>query len=212
MRKIKINVKKVMVIFIMLVIMSTIFHNSNLYAIDFITHALDWANQGSYDPVVGDAVQSFLNNGILHIANLVGTLVITIATIILGIKYIIGSVEQKVQVKESLMNLLVACVLFFGWTNISQLLFDGTHLHIYTGVQNADDIAKRVFTIFKMVAEFVAVVAILYIGIKYILAGADGKAELKSKSWMFIIGIIMTFATLNLLTFVSNVITQGTSV
>ena len=48
------------------------------------------------------------------IINVVGTTVIVIATIFLGVKYIIGSVESKTEVKESLITLLIACLIFFG--------------------------------------------------------------------------------------------------
>ena len=225
----KLNAKKIITMFIMLVVVSFTISSGLVYADgdtptyesgtnegggDPISQAFNWGKGGSYQNEIAGAVNTFLKGTMMKIINVVGTLVITIATIVLGIRYILGSVDQKVQVKESLMNLLVACILFFGWTNIQSLLFSGTTLFIYTDITSTNGtqaVARRIFTVFRMGAEIVAIIAIFYIGIKYILAGAEGKAELKAKSWMFIIGIIMIFATFNLLNFVSDLILQVTN-
>lgn len=142
-----------------------------------------------------------------NMINVVGTTVIVIATIVLGIKYIIGTVESQTSAKEGLITLLIACVFFFGWTSIKGLLFPNNDF-IFTSSSDASykDMVGRIFSTFTYIAQFIVVAAIIYVGIKYIFAGASGRAELKGKSVYFIIGIILVFATTNVLSFISNII------
>ena len=46
-------------------------------------------------------------------------------------------------------------------------------------------------------------------GVKYIFSGAEGKAKLKEKGIMYIVGIILIFTTLNILTFISESINNA---
>jgi len=142
--------------------------------------------------------------------NIVGTTIIVIATIVLGIKYMIGTVDSKTSAKEGLITLLVACVFFFGWTSISNLLFPNNNF-IFTSSSDIsyEQMVGRIFSTFTYIAQFVAVGVIIFIGIKYIFAGADGRSELKGKSIYFIIGIILVFATTNVLSFISKIINEA---
>ena len=60
-----------------------------------------------------------------------------------------------------------------------------------------------------LVAKFVAVIATVYMGVKYIFSGPEVKAKLKEKSIMYIIGIILIFTTLNVLSFISSSINNA---
>lgn len=137
--------------------------------------------------------------------NIIGTTVIVIATIILGIKYIIGSVDSKADVKESMVTLLIACIFFFAWDKISTLLFSGGRL-VFTSTDDASykSIIGRIFNFAVFVANIAAVAGVIYVGIRYIFSGASGKAELKMKSPYFIIGIILAFCAVSFLTFLSS--------
>ena len=56
------------------------------------------------------------------------------------------------------------------------------------------------------VAQFVAVAAILIMGVKYIFAGADAKAQLKEKTPGMIIGIILIFCTITVLKVIAKIV------
>jgi type IV secretory pathway VirB2 component (pilin) len=143
--------------------------------------------------------------------NVVGTTAIVIATIVLGIRYIIGSVESKTSAKEGLITLLIACIFFFGWTSISNLLYGGSEYDfIFTSDTDNSytSFVGRLFNTFTYIANVVVIGCIIYVGVKYILAGAEGRSELKGKSIYLIIGIILAFATTNVLTFISDVINE----
>lgn len=182
--------------------------NQNNEASDFWGDASSWFGnlKGSYETPseVNDIIEIFSD-----MINVVGTTLIVVATIVLGIKYIIGTVESQTSAKEGLINLFIACVFFFGWTSIKNLLFPGNNF-IFTSDTDTTytNIVGRLFSTFTYIAQFIVVASIIYVGIKYIFAGADGRAELKGKSVYFIIGIILVFATTNVLSFISELIDQ----
>lgn len=178
---------------------------------DFWGDASSWFGlaQGSYTPPeqINSIIDTFTN-----MINVVGTTVIVIATIVLGIRYIIGSVESQTAAKEGLITLLVACVFFFGWTAISNLLYGGEQMNfIFTSSMDDtyEKMVGRIFATFSYISQFIVVGAIIYVGIKYIFAGASGRADLKGKSVYFIIGIILVFATSNVLDFISKIINDA---
>lgn len=176
---------------------------------DFWGSASSWFGnlKGSYK--TPDQVRTIIDT-FTDMINIVGTTIIVVATIVLGIKYIIGTVESQTSAKEGLINLFIACVFFFGWTSIKNLLFPGNDF-IFTSDTDVTytSIVGRLFNTFTYLAQFVVIISIIYVGIKYIFSGATGKSELKGKSVYFIIGIILVFATTNILTFISDLINQA---
>lgn len=201
----KINIKKVVFILIVFTIFS--FTSRQVFA-DFYTSGMDWFNKGSQNDTIANQFSSMIGS-IENYIEIIGTVVITMATIIIGIRYMFASAEGKALAKENLMNLLVACLLFFGWTGIYSLLIsNGTTFVLFKNANTFEAAIGNVFTIFKFVAQIVALIAILYIGIKYIFAGAEGKAELKGKSFSFIIGIILAFCAVEVLNIISKIINE----
>ncbi len=141
--------------------------------------------------------------------NVVGTTLIIIATIVLGIKYIFGSVESQTGAKEGLITLLVACIFFFGWQGIYGLLVDSNNQLVFTsGTTSYTSALGNVLYVASFVAKCLLVIGVIYVGIKYIFAGAAGKAQLKGKSVYFFIGIILAFATTNVLSFISKIVNE----
>ncbi len=75
------------------------------------------------DPTKTDGMLTILGKvlGILRwIAIIGGTVIIAI----LGIKYMMGSLEEKAEYKKSLIPLVVGIVVVMGATSIAKLLFD----------------------------------------------------------------------------------------
>ena len=148
---------------------------------------------------------------LIALMNVVGTVVIIISTMILGIKFMISSAEGKSEVKQNLITLLVACLFFFGWDSISSLIISGNNnlFFINSGDLTYNSAIGTIYNFVVGILDIVAVVVILYIGVRYIFSGAAGKADLKGKSPQFIIGIILTFCTISVLTYISKVINES---
>ena len=132
----------------------------------------------------------------------VGNMVFFIATTALGVKYIWGSVESKASVKDSLATLVVAAVFFYGWSTIRNIFIGNNGLFlIQEGFTNT---AQSIYSTILYICNFLAVGGIIYVGIRYMLSGAEGKAQLKAQSIPLVLGIIMVYATLTFLTFIVN--------
>lgn len=179
--------------------------------VDFWGNATNWfnkVNSENGDLRANETTQNIIED-LENMILVLGTTVIVIATIFLGIKYMIGSVDSKTDAKEGLFNLLVACLFFFGWNSIKNLLFPGNSFIFVesSDVSYANPIG-RVYNIVVYIAQFAAIIAIIYVGIKYIFAGVQGKTELKEKSGTFVIGVILAFCTTGFLTYISKVINE----
>jgi hypothetical protein len=203
----KINVKffKIIILTMFVCFVATYFVNVNA---DFWGDANKWYGTVNLsDASETSGVRSGIFKELADMINILGTSVIVIATIILGVKYMLGSVESKADVKENLITLLVACLFFFGWQAIRDLLAPN-NVFVFT---NGGTFAATVGSVFSTVLymlKFIVISAVIYVGVKYIFAGASGKADLKSKSGLFVIGIIMALATSNFLTVISNIINE----
>lgn len=208
-RKTKIKIMSIAIFaFMMLMTITT----TNAVAIEWWDKASSWYKAGESN--VG--ISTDVLDGLATTLEVVGTGVIAVATVVIGIKYIMGTVEGKVQAKESLMNLLVACIFFFGWSGIRGMLITGNASGIggikgsNTGLSFFDgDIGTtfaRVFTLLVMFGKVLTVLAVVYMGVKYVFAGADAKAQLKQKSPALIIGIVLIFCATTFLGLLANVI------
>ena len=182
--------------------------------IEWWQKATIWYKNGSSSIGLPSGVFS----GISEIVEVVGTAIIAIATVIVGIKYIFGTVQGKVEARESMLNLVVACIFFFGWSSISGLIIEGntsgsgtisgktTKLSFFNG--DLTLALASVFNLISMVGKIIAILVIAYLGIKYIYAGAEAKAMLKKNSPALILGVILIFCTTTFLGVVANVLTD----
>lgn len=218
MKKNKIFRKIIQMTFILFVIASAI---STTRAADFWNQASKWYSGGSTNTYLDSSVIDEMSD----VVEVIGTGVIAIATVVLGIRYVLGSVTEKADVKESMVTLLVACIFFFGWSNLRNILITNISIDKSTGAvtgisgktqlfifsnqsQSLETALAQVFSIVILIAKVIAVIATVYMGVKYIFSGAEGKAKLKEKGVMYIIGILLIFTTLNVLSFVSQSINQ----
>lgn len=173
---------------------------------NFWSKAYDWYNSSKESGTGNTKAAKDIIDELLGYVEILGTTVIVIATATLGIKYIFGSVDSKAEIKENLTTLLVACVFFFGWNAIyNTLVTSGNLFFISSGFKSS---IGNIYSTVMFVLNILAFIGVIYVGIKYIFSGASGRADLKGKSVYFVIGIIMTFATITLLTYISKVINQ----
>lgn len=203
------RIKKIMTILVFVTLFVSVI-SSNVYAAnatEMWTNASKWFGKVETNDNSTQAIH--IINEFVDMVNIIGTTVIVLATIFLGVKYIIGSVESKTEVKESMITLLVACIFFFGWNAISNILIpNGRLVFTNTNDESYTNLVGRIFNTGIFVLNIAAIAAIIYVGVRYIFSGASGKADLKGKSPYFIIGIILSFCSVSFLTFLSNVINQ----
>ncbi len=61
-------------------------------------------------------------NNIIHIIQIIGSIISVMVLIILGIKYMIGSIDERAEYKRTMMPYLVGAVLFFGIVNVVAII------------------------------------------------------------------------------------------
>ena len=81
---------------------------------------------GSYKPsgVTEDTATIRIANIIIGGFQAVGSIVSIVALIAIGIKYMMGSVEEKAEYKQTMMNYVIGAILVFAISNISAMLYN----------------------------------------------------------------------------------------
>lgn len=61
---------------------------------------------------------------ILGIIQVIGTIISLIAIIVIGIKYMIGSVEEKADYKKTMIPFIIGCAFILGISNIVPIIYN----------------------------------------------------------------------------------------
>ena len=88
----------------------------------------------AYDPsnITGDYTTPAANKvelvgeRILGIVQVVGTIAAVVTLILLGVKYMTGSIEEKAEYKKTLMPYVIGAVFVLGATNITKWIYDAS--------------------------------------------------------------------------------------
>ncbi len=140
---------------------------------------------------IGTSLSTFIKGDIKNTILLIGNLVFAAVTVVLGAKYIWSSAEGKSQVMESLPAFVTA-VIFFYLADALVNWFTGAT----TGIAAAKEwntVAGYVMWIVNTIVKYVAFGGMLFLGLKYMFASAEGKAQMKTSVGGLIIGIIFVF-------------------
>ena len=134
----------------------------------------------------------------------IGNTLFFVVTVVLGVKYIWGGVESKASVKDSLTTLVVSALVFYGWSSITEIFMYKEKLSfIHSSLSGSVD---SVYSTIMYVCNYLAIGGVVYIGIRYMLAGAEGRAELKAKGVPITLGILMVYGTLTFLNLIVSFI------
>ena len=111
---------KVFLILIFFVMIFYTFNNGFVYAADTDFNPDEWIpNNGK-----GDYRLLAIGNEIIGPIQVIGSLVSVVTIIIIGIKYMLGSVEEKAQYKETLGPYFIGAVLVFGTTTVVSVIYN----------------------------------------------------------------------------------------
>ena len=141
------------------------------------------------------------------ITNLVRTMGIFIAVgamMIIGIRYVTGSIEEKANYKKSMMPYLIGCFVLFG---ASVLVPEIKDLFKDVGT-DTESIANSILSMIRAVGTMVSVGVLMILGIKYMVGSTDERATYKKTMLPYIIGVILIFAAVNLTSMIYNMATK----
>lgn len=80
---------------------------------------------GAYDKVITDQSSNKvmdMGNKIIGAIQLIGSIVSVLTLVVLGIKYMAGSVEERAEYKKTMMPYVVGAVMVFAITNLLKIL------------------------------------------------------------------------------------------
>lgn len=63
-------------------------------------------------------------NVIIGVIQVVGTLTSVIVLVVIGIRYMVSSIEQKAEYKKTMGNYIIGCVMLFAISNILGIAYD----------------------------------------------------------------------------------------
>ena len=78
-----------------------------------------------YKPEAGPEETKLVEMGgrMLGVINTVGVVLSVVILMIIGIKYMLGSVEEKAEYKKTMMGYVIGAILLFGITTIANILY-----------------------------------------------------------------------------------------
>ena len=122
----KLRVLKKSFTLLMLLIIIFSFIGTNVYAVgmgDIIQKGDDFLNAGNGSTITleSDALTK-MSDTIYNVLLVVGIVLAFIIGIIIGMQFLLGSIEQKAKVKETLIPYFAGCVIIFGAFGIWKLV------------------------------------------------------------------------------------------
>lgn len=72
----------------------------------------------------------------------------------------------------------------------------------------ATNVAKKIWGTVKVIVQILSVAAIVFTGLRYMFASADGRADIKKQTVILIVGAVLVFGAVEVAQFVYNVTNQ----
>lgn len=192
--------------------------SSNIYATGFLQNvfnqASNFATPGNLNAAtasnntVGGAIAKLIKSpsiNIIGVVTTVGNLVIFVVTIALGIKYIYSGIDGKADIKSALPNYVFGVTFFYlaeGVYKLSRNIMLGA---LTSSGNNYNTFAGNVYSTVNSIANTCAILGIVLVGLKYMLAPADSKADVKKQLVPVAVGIILVYSTYKVITLIYNI-------
>ena len=132
----------------------------------------------------------------------IGIFIAVGAMMVIGIKYVTGSIEEKANYKKSMMPYLIGCFVLFGASILAPQLKDA-----FSNMgTDAQSIGNEIIGIIQAIGSIVTVGVLMILGIKYMVGTTEERASYKRTMLPYVIGVILIFAAVNLTAVIYNAI------
>jgi len=185
-----------------LLILIVICVTTNVFALslnNIINQGTNFADKGN-SAGIGSTLASMLKTSIIPMIGSIGNLVFAAVTVILGTKYIWSSAEGRADVMESLPSFVIAVIFFYLAGSVYSFASGATSQIV--SAKNWTSLSNYIIYIINMVIQYVAFGGIIFMGVKYMLAGAEGKASIKTSMGGMFIGMLFVFMTTKVIQFI----------
>ena len=68
-----------------------------------------------------------IGNIVVNIVRLIGQAVSVVALVLIGIRYIVGSIEERAEYKQTMWIYIVGSILLFSGSTVVQIIYDAFH-------------------------------------------------------------------------------------
>jgi len=148
----------------------------------------------------GDFDLDFVDK-ITDLVRTIGIFIAVGAMMIIGIKYVTGSIEEKATYKKSMIPYLAGCFVLFG---ASVLIPEIRDLFKDVGT-DTETVANSILGIIRTVGTMVTVGVLMILGIKYMTGSIEERATYKKSMMPYLVGVVLIFAAVNLTSMIYNI-------
>lgn len=142
---------------------------------------------------------NFIDN-IKALIRTIGVFISVGALMIIGIKYVMGSLEERANYKKTMIPWIIGCVIIFGASVLEPVIEA-----MFSNIGNdTETVANKILGVIQVIGSFISVGALMILGIKYMMGSVEERASYKKSMMPYIIGCILIFAAVNLTTVVYN--------
>ena len=111
--------------------------------------------------------------------------------------------------KKRIVKILTIILMVVALVNITNFVYaddinteDFAGIYTKDGVSDLDNKTGKILSIVQIAGTAISLVALIILGMKYMLSSPDDKATIKEKIVPYVIGVIIFFAASNLVTIV----------
>ena len=116
------KVKTIINVFLILIVLSSIFLNVAVFAANGAPNPTKFKGSSNADT---SGIEK-IGNQVITIVSTIGSVASVIVLIVLGLKYMMGSAEEKAEYKKTMLPYVIGAILTFGITNILAIVIDMT--------------------------------------------------------------------------------------
>ena len=128
--------------------------------------------------------------GITDLVFDIGNLVILIAIVFTGLRYVWSGVEGKASIKESLINMSTGVIFFY----VAQGIYDvSARIFLKVGTSDFDTAQGIIWDNVAIIVKVAALIGLIAVGLRYMLNSADTKADIKKQLLPVVIGLVLIF-------------------
>lgn len=146
-------------------------------------------------------------DNITELIRTVGSFIAVGALMIIGIRYMMGSADERASYKRSMMPYIIGCFILFGASNIAPQFKE-----VFSNLGDTkEDIGGNILGLIQTIGSFISVGILMVIGIKYMMGSTEERASYKKSMIPYIVGAILLFGALNITTAIYNAVPKENS-
>lgn len=122
-----------------------------------------------------------------------------------------GKMKKKSKIMIILIIAILTIILLINQVNATQVINTDEYKPNQTEVTGATQFlnaSNRLIGVIQVIGSLISVIALILIGIKYIIGSVEERAEYKKTLKPYLIGAVMVFAITNLLAIIQNIVTS----